>query len=306
MKHRLAMWVMLSLCGWANAEVRRVPGVPPALELLQPLPQDALLAADVGLMVQKLDEIQQALVVVQLGQGDDNPKWVMNQTQLAVLMNKLRDLLQPSDEVVVQPPIEDTIWPELGMKEPAYGGMLLVLQTVTGERFAPIRIFEGKIVDPKNNALVTDPGRFLEYWLFGTARVRRDQMLGASVLPVFTFEQCRLLGQRIVETQPRQCLLPENNLMLETDERPTLESAKMQTFGQCLKTGKALIYTFPRRCVAAGGRVFTEPPVVWDGDGPVDELEADTEPDTELDAKPARAKKDKAAKKPAAARDETR
>lgn len=292
----LVLGLVLGLTGLVQAEVRRLPSLPPALELLQPLPQDALLAADVGLMVQKLDEIQQALVVVQLGQGDDNPKWVMNQTHLAVLMNKLRDVLQPSDEMVVQPPLEDTIWPELTTQEPAYQGMLVVLQTVTGERFAPIRVFEGKIVDPKNNALVSDPGRFLEYWLFGTARVRRDQMLGANVLPVFTFEQCRLLGQRIVETQPRQCLLPDNNLLLETDERPTLESAKMQTFAQCLKSGKALIYTFPRRCVAAGGRVFTEPPVVWDGDGPADELEADE------DAEPAK----KLPKKPAEAREEGR
>jgi hypothetical protein len=297
MKHRLAVWVMLGLCGWVHAEVRRVPGVPPALELLQPLPQDALLAADVGLMVQKLDEIQQALVVVQLGQGDDNPKWVMNQTQLAVLMNKLRDLLQPSDDARAQPPLEDTIWPELAPKEPAYQGVLVVLQTVTGERFAPVRVFAGKVVDPKDTVLVTDPGRFLEYWLFGTARVRRDQMLGANVLPVFTFEQCRLLGQRIVETQPRQCLLPDNNLLLETDERPTLESAKMKTFAQCLNDGEALIYTFPRRCVAAGGRVFTEPPVVWDGDGLVDSQEGD-EPDLEQE--------EKAARKPAEARDETR
>lgn len=288
----LVVGLMLSVTALVHADVRRTPGVPPALELLQPLPQDALLAADVGLMVQKLDEIQQALVVVQLGQGDDNPKWVMNQTQLAVLMNKLRDLLQPSDEVLVQAPLEDTIWPELGAKEPAYQGVLVVLQTVTGERFAPVRVFAGKVKDPQNNTLVTDPGRFLEYWLFGTARVRRDQMLGASVLPVFTFEQCRLLGQRIVETQPRQCLLPDNNLLLETDERPTLESTKMQTFDQCLKNGKALIYTFPRRCVAAGGRVFTEPPVVWDGDAPVAEPEAE--------------QAEKAPKKPAQARDETR
>lgn len=40
-------------------------------------------------------------------------------------------------------------------------------------------------------------------------------------------EQCRLLGQQIVETRPRQCLLPDNNLLLETDEPPTLASARI-------------------------------------------------------------------------------
>lgn len=220
-----------------------------------PLPQDALLTASLRKIDDKREDIQEAMVVVQMGHGEDNPRWMMSHTQLQVFINKLFDMPE-------RPFPEDDIWPKLKPVDPSYKGITVVLQTWDQKRFEPIRVFEGRVTAPGGVLLTPDFGRQLEYWMFGTARVRRDQLLGVNVLPVLSFEQCRLLGQRIVETSPRQCLLPDNNLLLETSEAPTLKSAKLRDFDGCLKDGKALIYTFPRRCVAAGGRVFTEPPRV--------------------------------------------
>jgi hypothetical protein len=228
-----------------------------------PLPQDALLKPDLKLFVEKRDDIQMAMVTVQMGQRNENPRWMMSQTQLQVFLNKLGQMPD-------KPLPEDDIWPKLKAPEPGYKGITITLQTEMGKRFAPIKVFEGRITDPNDTLLSPDYGRDLEYWLFGTARVRRDQLLGVAVLPVISFEQCRLLGQKIVQTMPRQCLLPDNNLLLETSEMPTLKSARIRTFDECLHNGTALIYTFPRRCVSAGGRVFTEPPRVYDEFVPAD------------------------------------
>lgn len=219
-----------------------------------PLPQDAMMPPVLREIVAQREDIQQVTVLVDMRLGTENPRWVMSQTQMQVLLRKLAELPDV-------PRSEDQIWPKLPRKDAAYKGVVLLLETVDGRRFAPLRIFEGKLLDGKKT-LGKDYGRMLEYWLFGTARVRRDQLLGVNVLPVISFEQCRIMGQKVVETTPRQCLLPDNNLLLETSERPTVASARLRDFDECLKSGVALIYTFPRRCVAAGGRGFTEPPRV--------------------------------------------
>ncbi|MBI1308607.1 MAG: hypothetical protein GC129_01935 [Proteobacteria bacterium] len=222
-----------------------------------PLPQDQLLPLSVEAVAHDRADIDQVMVVVQMGHGDDNPRWLMSQTHMPVLFDKLMTLPQ-------KPMPEDEIWPKLDAPTKSYRGLTVLMKRVDGKRFAPMKVFEGKVTNLQGEMVGPDFGRRLEYWLFGTARVRRDQMLGVSVLPVLSFEQCRLLGQKIVQTSPRQCLLPNNNLLLEVDEKPTLASARITSFDQCLQKGEALIYTFPRRCVAAGGRVFTEPPQVYD------------------------------------------
>jgi hypothetical protein len=83
-------------------------------------------------------------------------------------------------------------------------------------------------------------------------------------MPALRFDDCRLMGFPIVNTKPRQCLLPEDGIMLETEEQPTAKSLKATNFDSCLNYGQSLINTFPRRCVAAGGRVFSEPPRVYE------------------------------------------
>jgi hypothetical protein len=227
-----------------------------------PLPQDALLVPTLETILAAREDMQVGLVAVDLGRGDDNPLWQMSQTALTVFLNKLATL----DE---RPVADDGIWPNIPKPDPRYNGILVMLQTKEGRRFVPFRVFMGNMAVGPDYQVAKDPGRAMEYWLFGTARVRRDQLIGASVLPVYTFDQCRSLGQRVIETTPRQCLLANNNLLLETAERPTLQSAKITTFAECLKQGTGLIYTFPRRCVAAGGRVLTEPPIIYEAEKPL-------------------------------------
>ncbi len=227
-----------------------------------PLPQDALLVPTLEGILAARESMQVAVVAVDMGRGEDNPFWQMSQTALTVFLNKLATLNQA-------PTSDDAIWPKLAKPDPRYNGLLVLLQTKEGRRFLPFRVFMGQMAMSPDNVVATDPGRAMEYWLFGTARVRRDQLIGANVLPVYTFNQCRLLGQRVVETTPRQCLLANNNLLLETAEPPTLQSARITNFNECLNSGTGLIYTFPRRCVAAGGRVFTEPPIIYEAEKPL-------------------------------------
>lgn len=243
-------------CGWAQLSMP-TPGLPfnPKMPVM---PQDNVLPATLDTLYQYREDIDQVLVVVEMGQGEDNPQWLMNTTQRDVLLDTLLQFMPE------KPQPEDLLWPKLKKQDRKYKGFRIVMRTVWGRNVAPITIFEGRVSAENGAILATDYGRRLEYWMFGTSRIRRDQMVGAAVLPVITFEQCRLLGQPIVYTRPRQCLLPDNNLLLETSEMPTLQSARISTFDECLINGKALIYTFPRRCVAAGGRVFTEPPRVYE------------------------------------------
>lgn len=248
-----ALLPCVSLWAQIQAAPKPVPMLP-----LPVMPQDDVLAATLEGIYLNREDIDQAFVVVELGQGEDNPEWVMSPTQMQVLLDTLLQFMPE------KPTVEDAIWPKLTRKDPKYKGMRVVLRTVWGRHFEPFTVFEGQVKSASGHVLVPDYGRRLEYWMFGASRVRRDQMMGAHMLHVLTFEQCRLLGQQIVETRPRQCLLPDNNLLLESDELPTLASAKIRDFDGCLKSGKALIYTFPRRCIAAGGRVFTEPPKVYE------------------------------------------
>ncbi len=246
---------------WAAPQDK--PQIPAKLAQAQALmapimPQDDVLAATLENIYLNREDIDQAMVVVEMGEGMDNPQWLMSPTQREVLLDTLLQFMPP------KPKPEDAIWPKLKKPDPKYRGIRVALRTVWGKRFDPFTIYEGQVRASNGAVMVPDYGRRLEYWMFGTSRVRRDQLVGAHVLPVLTFEQCRLLGQQIVETRPRQCLLPDNNLLLETPELPTLEGARIRTFDECLENGKALIYTFPRRCLASGGRVFTEPPKVFE------------------------------------------
>ena len=224
---------------------------------LQVLPQNDVLPATLGDVLNRKADIERIDVVVDMGLRQDNPHWEMSSTQRPIFLDRLTNM--PEKPLPI-----DSIWPHVPQPEMQYHGITVLMRTFKGQRFAPLYIFEGRVEAPNHVLLAPDYGRGLEYWLFGTARIRRDQMLGATVMPVLTFDECRMLGQRIVNTTPRQCLLPNNNILLETDSIPDLTAARVQNFDQCLLHGRALIYTFPRRCLTTGGRVFTEPPRVYE------------------------------------------
>lgn len=196
-------------------------------------------------------QVQTVRVEVQLGKGPENPQWSMSHTVLQVWLGKLI-----GDNVS---PVADNVLKATPAPSSGYKGLKVMMSTIGGKKFEPLTIQNGRITS--NGKLVkTDTGRAIEYWLFSTARVKRDWLLGPQVLPVLTFEQCRLLGMQVVETEPRQCLLPDGTILLDVPEKPTLQSLRITDFAGCLKHGKGLINTFPVRCVVAGGRVFAEPP----------------------------------------------
>lgn len=233
--------VILFLGGVVNAKE-------PQRKANPPLPVTALNLMERG------PDVQTVLVEVEVGKGMENPQWALTFTNIQVLLGKLQD-------EAMMPPMKPALLALAKEPEPAYKGMKVMMQTVRGEKFQALKVYKGRI--SAGGALVReDVGRGLEYWLFSTARVRRDLNLGASLVPVWTFEQCRVLGMQVVDTEPRQCLLPDGGIVLQTADEPTKGSLKVTDFEGCLKHGASLVATFPRRCVVAGGKVFTEPPQV--------------------------------------------
>ncbi|MFZ2620491.1 MAG: hypothetical protein WAX89_06415 [Alphaproteobacteria bacterium] len=219
-----------------------------------------------GLFAEKQSEIKTVLVDVRAPADADGNKarWNLNETEKEVLLGQL---LYNTEE---RHP-DDAIFAEARGDLAAYKGITLTMNLFgdgdkSGGTLGPLTVFNGRISDNKGKLLRRDPGRRLELWLFGTAKRRKDMLLAIQAIPVFTFDQCRLLGNMIVASTPRQCLLPDGNLLLDVPETATVASMRIKNFDDCLEQGQALIDTFPRRCVAQGGRVFTEPPRIDLGD----------------------------------------
>lgn len=241
--------VMVLLAGVALAKNPTFDGKGP-----QPLPPKPF-AVNAENVAEHGPYVQRVLVTVQMGKGNENPVWQMTHTASQVWLGKLAE-----PELI--PPMDPAVLKQVKSPSVSYKGLKVEMQLVDGRKFDAITLYNGKVSGPKGNTVKDDPARGLEYWVFSTARVRRDLLLGPQVLPVLAFEQCRLLGMEIVATEPRQCLLPNKDILLQVDEKPTRASLKAKDFDSCLKYGQSLIASFPRRCIAAGGRVFSEPPRV--------------------------------------------
>jgi hypothetical protein len=203
-------------------------------------------------------DIRSGTVTVELGLLSENPKWEMRNTVVPILVRLI------SDSTVRAAGPTDNLWKHMKARQKEYRGLTIRLRTEDGHAIQPLRVFKGRIATESGRLLSPDAGRAVEFWLFGTARIKGDQQLGGRVMSVLSFDECRVMGNPIINTAPRQCLLPDNGIMLESEEKPTLKSLKAVDFDSCLLHGQSLIYTFPRRCVAAGGRVFTEPPRVYE------------------------------------------
>ena len=235
----ISLWlVMVTMPGWAAWE---------------PLPQpiEEVLAAK--------PEVLGMTVEVDLGAGKNNPRWVLDSTEHAVLFGRLERLRADRDNPRPPHP-DDEIFPQIPPKDEKYQGLIVRMKTVGAEALIPLRFGRGRVMMLDGTSLVPDSGREIEFWLFGTTQNTRLRLLATQVLPIFSYDQCILLGNLPVETVPRQCLMPNNNIMLEVPERPTTASLKAVDFETCLQYGQALIDVFPRRCMAAGGRVYTEAP----------------------------------------------
>jgi hypothetical protein len=169
-------------------------------------------APTIDTFMAKRGDILDIHVDVQAGLNDANPQWQLKNPLFDVMIDRL---------ILVQnktPTEADNVWKKAAVREPNYRGITVRIQLTENDKISPFTVFKGNITNSRGKVVLTDPGRTLEYWLMGTARIKRDQLLAVSVLPILSFEQCRLLGNQIVDTTPRQCLLVDGNILLETSE----------------------------------------------------------------------------------------
>jgi hypothetical protein len=186
------------------------------------------------------------------GEGFPHYTWDVPQDQKAVLFTWLKDIAR--GDINRDP----TLATEGKVKE--YRGVEIQFLDYNGGKLETITLYNELVRNAFGDVLFRDFGRYFEYWVWSTTEVFELQAVAAKVLPIYSFDQCLRLGNPIIETFPRQCLLADGDIFLEVSEKPTMESLLIHKFDDCLEKGQALINTFPRRCVAAGGHVYTEPP----------------------------------------------
>jgi hypothetical protein len=179
--------------------------------------------------------------------------WQMSPTDWPVLFTR-----------IVKADQEEAKYDDLKIPQPEspYNGFKIQIQNRFGENLAPVVLYNGLLKSEQGHAYAMDPDRGTEYWLWGTSNKVRALDDGWKYMPVISFKQCIDMGNRLIETVPRQCLMTNGDIFLEIPEEPTQESIGIADFDDCLTFGQALINTFPRRCIAAGGHVYTEPPRV--------------------------------------------
>jgi hypothetical protein len=204
--------------------------------------------------------ISAATVQVSSSEQVERISWPLDKVSLQVLLGKLQQL-----EATEHP--YDAVFAEAPEMDPAYDGIKITFTMLPeAEQSVPNLWFhKGAIKTPDGLELYHDPGRVLEYWIFGSSDNRAAMLVSLKSLPVFTFEQCLALGHSIVETDPRQCVMPNEIVMLDLGLAPTVDPLTVNSFDDCLDTGLAIMNTFPRRCLTKGGKLVAEPPRRPDG-----------------------------------------
>ncbi len=224
-----------------------------ALALLT-LPAHSATLADYQVQLPNTNNIT---IYFDIGLNELNPSWDLPRPLWPILFKRLSTLTAPHPT--------DALYDNFASHVQNYRGLQLRFALVSNspKQLPPLRIINKQVTAPAGMVAV-DPGRLTEYWLFGTAPKPEIKTALVEALPVATFEQCQIMGNTIVNTTPRQCVLPDKSLVLETFDVPNEDSLTVIYFHDCLKYGRALINTFPRRCLLPGGRVIAEPPVPLD------------------------------------------
>ncbi len=182
--------------------------------------------------------------------GEENIYWRLNLPQREILAEKLltADKFASLDTTNFLP-----------NKDKKYLGVVIQARNNNGDTYSNLRVFNGRVTDNDDNVLFNDLNRDLEFWLLGTAQTIKQRYVIASAINIASFEQCKMLGNDILFTKPRQCLLATGDILMEVKGSLSEEALAVNSFDECLQKGKKLIKSFPRKCVAAGGRVFLEP-----------------------------------------------
>ncbi len=193
-------------------------------------------------------QVAQVTVEVDLEEGHEAMSWVLTPLDVPVLISKLDEKKEVFGKVSTVP------------SESGYKGVTLKMLSPTGRSYGPVTVYQNAITLDGKPRFLQDRDRDLEFWLFGTARSFADRVRAIELLEVYTFADCLKLGHTLVETSPRQCIIPDGTTFLETNEALTEKDKKIDTFDKCLEADNPLINTFPRKCIAPGGRVYVEPP----------------------------------------------
>lgn len=198
-------------------------------------------------------ELRSAEVQIKLsGKNDDKEpslSWRLNPVELPIFIDKVRKLqVALSGNVTTEK--SNTI----------YSHIEVSLLGNKGQVYQPVKIYQNKVDLPANPRPHEDQNRDLELWLLGTAKTfgQKDQI--ANLIHIWSYEDCKALNHTLVDSVPRQCVLPDGTTFLEIDKKLSQKDKEITTFDKCLKAGHPLIVSFPRKCVAPGGRVYIEPP----------------------------------------------
>ena len=175
--------------------------------------------------------------------------WRLNPVELPIFIDKVRKL-QVSVSGIVPTEKSNTIYDHIEVS----------LLGNAGQVYEPVKIYQNKVDLPADTLPYEDSNRDLELWLLGTAKTfgQKDQI--ANLITIWSYEDCKALNHTLVDSVPRQCVLPDGTTYLEIDKKLSQKDKAINNFDKCLKAGHPLIVTFPRKCVAPGGRVYIEPP----------------------------------------------
>lgn len=195
--------------------------------------------------------VASARVVVSTTVAPDKMRWDLSPLDVPVLTAKLAALNPDSCGKPAAP-----------AKGTNYSGLTIHITSTKDEPYQPIRVYGNSVTLNNATCALQDTDRNFEYWVFSTARTFDQRVKATEVLNIFSFGECLRLGHVIVETTPRQCVLPDGTTFVEDTEKLTAADRKITDFDKCFAAGRPIIETFPRKCMAPGGRLYLEPPRV--------------------------------------------
>ncbi|MBI1363835.1 MAG: hypothetical protein GC134_07595 [Proteobacteria bacterium] len=206
-------------------------------------------AVNVDELVADNSKVAQVTVDVDIEDKTQDPmSWTLSPLDIPVLLRKLAEKKEVYGKVSTVP------------SESGYAGVTLHMLSPKGRSYGPIHIYQNAVEIDGKPRFLQDHDRDLEFWIFGTARNYDARVRTINLLEIYTFGDCLKLGNTLVETAPRQCIIPDGTTFLESNEILTEKDKKINTFDRCLEAGNPLINSFPRKCIAPGGRLYVEPP----------------------------------------------
>ncbi len=196
-----------------------------------------LRTAEVQILLKEDKEAQQKL------------RWHLNPVELPVFLERINK---------IEPALSGQVTGTPSGTE--YRFLQVRLIAKNGVVYQPINIYQNRIRVPGINIPLEDENRELEMWTMGTAKTFAQRSAITKLLKIMSFDECKALNHTLMDTMPRQCILPDGTTFLDIDKKLSDKYRDITNFDKCLHGGHPLIVDFPRKCVAPGGQVHIEPP----------------------------------------------